>query len=136
MGQRGMIHAMPYTVALWDAEGLLRVEGGLLLTAQDTIVVSGAGYSGSAPGAGEGDDPVPPADVDLAANAYGTGLVYLRRGPIVEIGDRTSQIDRSINDWNVFVERPVAATHAGCCVLTVEVNHAAGTIDDVDGGSP
>lgn len=120
-GQRGMIHATPYTVSLWNAEGLLRVDGGLLLTALDTIVVAGSGYSGSAPG----DPPVPPADLDDAANAYATGMVYVRRSPISVVGDAVSHIDRARNDETVFVERAVAATFS-CCLLTVIVDHTTG----------
>lgn len=126
-GRRGMIHATPYTVSLWMAAGLLRVEGGLLLSALDTIVVAGAGYSGSAPG----DPPTPPADLTAAANAYATGLVYVRRGAITpaDDGDEASRIDRAINTETVFVERPVAAVF-DCCLGTVTVDHTdSGTSD-------
>lgn len=129
-GQRGMIHAMPFTVSLWASAGLVRVEGGLLLSTLDTIVVSGSGYSGSAPG----DPPTPPADPSDAANAYATGLVYLRRGPIfpADDGDMASRIDRQVNDETVFVERAAAATWS-CCLLTIEVDHTTSGVGDGPG---
>ena len=119
-GQRGMIHATPYTVSLWYAQDLIRVEGGLLLSALDTIVVAGSGYSGSAPG----EPPTPPTDITLAAYAYATGMVAVRRGAITpaDDGDTGSRIDHYRNDETVFVERPVAATWS-CCTLGIEVVH-------------
>lgn len=121
-GQRGMIHATPYTAAIWSGLYLLREEQGILLTARRTIVVADAGYDGSAPNAG---DPTPPADIDAAASAYATPIVHLRRGTVREVGDTVSQIDRGVNDWTVFVERPVAATWGGCCLGTAVVDHTA-----------
>lgn len=123
-GQRGMIHCTPYTASLWMATYALRVEQNLLLTALGTIVVADAGYDGSAPDA---SDPTPPSDINDSANAYATPIVHLMRGTVTEVGDMTSQIDRSVNDWTVFVERPVAATWGGCCLGTVAVDHTAAT---------
>lgn len=122
-GQRGMIHATLTTVSFWMAAGVLRVEGGLLLTALDTIVVAGSGYSGSAPGAA----PVPPADLAAAATAYGTGLVYVRRGAIFAPDDasRASRVDRTVNTETTYVERPIAAVTSGCCRVSVTVTHSA-----------
>lgn len=137
-GQRGMIHATPTTVTIWAALGLLRFEGPAILTALDTIVVAGSGYSGSGPVAGSA--PAPPADLSVAAFAYGTGVVYTLLGAVVpaDEGDVVSRVDRSVNDETVFVERPVAAFWDGCCLLGVEVDHTNSGIGDgsVDGGSP
>lgn len=121
-GQRGMIHATLTTVTYWNQANLLRFDGNLILTALDTIVVTGPGYSGSAPGS----PPTPPASVAAAAYAYGTGLVYLRRGPMfpVDDGNEASTVDRQLNDQTVFVERAVAAVAAGCCTIGIEVVHA------------
>lgn len=128
-GQRGMIHATVFTATVWQSLGLLRVESGLLLTAMDTIVVAGSGYSGSAPAAEEGGEPTAPADITAAAHAYGTGLVYIRRGAIVEVGEEANQIARATNDWEVFVERPAAAVWNGCCQLAIEVDHTTSGVD-------
>lgn len=123
-GTQGMIHATPLTVSLWYAAGLLRVEGQRLLTAMDTIVVTGSGYSGSAPGASAGDPPVAPADLSAEANAYATGLVYYRLGNVDRIGEtEVSEIDRATNTQTTLVERPAAVTFAGCCLLTIPVDH-------------
>lgn len=121
-GQRGMIHATPATVTGWASVNLVRVESGLLLTAMDTIVVAGAGYSGSAPNAVANGAPVPPVDPAASAHAYGTGIVYLRRGQITPVGEETSQVDRAVNTQTVFVERPVAAIWNACCTIGVEVD--------------
>lgn len=141
-GARGMIHASPYTLTLWNEAGLVRTtDQGIILTALDTIVVADAGYTGSGPGAVEGDPPVA-ADLAVSAWAYGTGLVHLRRGLIYEVGDEQSQIDRSTNTWEVFVERPVAAYWSPCCQLGIHVSHetpggnAGAGGGDVDGGTP
>lgn len=143
-GARGMIHASPYTVTLWDQAGLVRTtDQGIILTALDTIVVADAGYTGSGPGEDPGDAPEP-ADLAVSGWAYGTGLVHLRRGLIYEVGDETSQIDRATNSWEVFVERPVAAYWSPCCQLGVNVSHTSdgtgggggGGGGDVDGGTP
>lgn len=141
-GARGMIHASPYTLTLWAEAGLVRTtEQGIILTALDTIVVADAGYTGSGP-AEDPDDPPPAPDLSVSAWAYGTGLVYLRRGLIYEVGDESSQIDRATNTWEVFVERPVAAYWSPCCQLGIHVSHetpggnAGAGGGDVDGGTP
>lgn len=127
-GQQGMIHAMPYTVSMWMEAGLVRVEGQRLLTIMDTIVVTGSGYSGSAPGEDPGDPPVPPADYTAAAMAYASGLVYVRLGDIERVGDSAVQeIVRDTNDWVTRVERPAAAMWSGCCLLGIEVDHTTST---------
>lgn len=125
-GTQGMIHATPLTVALWLTIGAIRVEGQRLLTAMDNIVVAGSGYSGSAPGASAGDAPIPPANLAAEANVYGTGLVYVRLGAEARIGESAvSEVDRSVNTQTVLVERPAAATFAGCCLLTIPVDHTS-----------
>lgn len=135
-GTQGMVHAMPLTVALWVAAGAVRVEGQRLLTPMDNIVVAGSGYSGSAPGAQAGDAPIAPADATLAANAYATGLVYVRLGAEERIGQSASEeVDRSTNTRTVIVERPAAATWSGCCAFTVEVDHTTETGPPDGGGA-
>jgi hypothetical protein len=138
-GARGMIHATVFTATVWNALGLLRTtDQGILLTANDSIVVAGSGYTGAGPGADAGDAPVAPADIRAAAWAYGTGLVYVRRGQIVEVGDARSQVDRATNTWTTFVERPVAAIFDRCCVIGIEVDHTNSGVGDgsIDGGTP
>lgn len=120
-GQQGMIHATPFTASMWMAAGLLRVEGQRLLTVMDSIVVAGSGYSGSAPAVADGGAPVAPADLAAGANAYGTGLVYAQLGAVAVLEDT----DRSVNTSRARAERPVLLSTAGCCVLTVEVDHTS-----------
>lgn len=109
-GQQGMIHATRQVVTHWQGLGLLRREGNLLLTAVDTIVVPGAGYDGSDP---DGNDATT-GDVW----AYATGIVDVRRGEIVVLGDPNSnpeQVNRTTNTIRVFAERPALASWDGCC---------------------
>lgn len=137
-GARGMIHASPYTLTLWAEAGLVRTtDQGIILTTMDTIVVADAGYTGSGPGEDPGDPPEP-ADLAVSAWAYGTGLVHLRRGLIYEVGDETSQINRSTNTWEVFVERPVAAYWSPCCQLGINVDHTGPGASNggINGGTP
>lgn len=116
-GQRGMIHATADVVTLWHHGGNLRIEGNLLLTALDTIVVAGSGYSGAAPGGA--------AAAAGSSWAYGTGLVYYRQGEIVPVGDEASRVDRSVNTHRTIVEREVLAVWAPCCVLAAQVDITA-----------
>lgn len=118
-GRRGMIHANRHVTTLWASEGLIRNEQGLLLTQHDTIVVADAGYKGYAT---QADENTPPALNAALPSVYGTDLVYLLRGNIDEVGDRSSQIDRATNTWTVFVERPAAAYVTPCCVFRVQVD--------------
>jgi hypothetical protein len=112
-GVRSMIHANPNTVTVWNYLGLLRNEGGLLLTALDTVVVTGPGYDGSDP---DGD-----IDEDgSTAWAYGTGMVDVRLGKPY----RLRYIDRSVNTIEVHAFRPFSVVFDGCCHLGINVNLA------------
>lgn len=125
-GQQGMIHASPYTAAMWDNAGLVRrAEGSpVWLTPNDHILVVDAGYSGSAPDADAGDAPIPPADITAAANVYGTGIVYHLLGNVRRVaGEARWEIDRATNSQVTRVERAAAAMWSGCCHLTIEVDH-------------
>lgn len=123
-GTQGMIHMTPLTFALLGTAGALRAEGQRVLTPNDNIVIADAGYTGSAPGADEGDAPVAPADLAAEANIYGTGLVYVRLGSEARVGESAvDEVDRTVNTWTTLVEQPAAATFAGCCLLTIPVDH-------------
>lgn len=128
-GAQGMIHASVLTANLWYSAGLLRVDdGGRLLTVSDNIVVAGAGYSGSAGVARDPEDPavapVPPAAIDAAAWAYGTGLVYVALGAEDRIGQtEAAEIDRTTNTQVTRVERPAVAIWAPCCHLGINIDH-------------
>lgn len=122
-GQRGMIHAPRSVVTLWQEKGLLRHEGGFILTALDTIVVPGSGYDGSGPGG----TPATPGSVW----AYATGLVDVRLDRVINVPDAAdirSALDRSTNTVEFRAERYVAATWDGCCHLAVEVDAPAPSI--------
>ncbi len=114
-GARGMIHATRQTVLLWSQNQLLRREGGLTLTINDTIVVADAGYDGSSPlGA-------PPADG--AIWAYATGMVQIRRGPVNVVPDSFSEaLDRQLNTIDFRSERLAAVIWDGCCHLAVQLD--------------
>lgn len=132
-GQRGMIHATPDVVTMWQSGGALRVEGNTLLTVLDTIVVPGSGYSGNGPD-GTNDGP----DVSWA---YGTGLVYLQQGQIIDAHADFPQarVDRDVNTTTWRFERINALLFATCCVIGVAVDMTvAGNAGGggVDGGSP
>ncbi len=111
---RAVIHASVPTATLWYGANALRREGALLLTALDTIVVAGTGYDGSSP-AGVIDA------TGATAWAYGTGIVDVRLGEVVVLGDETT-IDRRQNTWEVRAERLAAATFDPCCHVGVNVD--------------
>lgn len=92
-GQRGMIHAPRDIVTQWVADGMITRQGALLLTVHDTIVVPGAGYTGS--------------------TAVATSMVEVRRGPITITGDPIAtpeQVDRSLNTVEVRAEQQALAS--------------------------
>lgn len=116
-GQRGMLHAPPAVVALWDAAGQLRLDGQVLVTANDNVVVAGSGYSG--------DDP----DGDAAAAGslwvYGTALVYQLRGPATPEGEALERVDRAQNTVETFVQQPLLLFASPCCKIGAQVSIAS-----------
>jgi hypothetical protein len=118
-GERGVIHATRQVVTHWAALGnsVLRREGGLLLTAHDTIVVSDAGYTGTGPeGQAAGD----------SVWAYATGPIQVRVSAIEVIPESLSDaIDRETNTVEFVAQRLASATWDGCCRFAAEVDLAA-----------
>lgn len=115
-GRRGMIHATRATVALWDAEGMIRHEGGLLLDTFDNVVVADAGYDGSGPAAIVNGQ---------TAWAYGTGLAVARRGPIGITGAEPQGVDRATNTWDVVASRLAAVNVDECAHVGIHVDLCA-----------
>lgn len=115
-GQRPMIHVNPRTLTILAALGLIRAEGGLLLTALDSVIVSGPGYTGDGP-AGQSA-----ADAS-SAWVYGTGFVDVRLSPVLV----TSTMDRQDNDLIVWAARAAVVTVPPCCVVGAKVDLTART---------
>ena len=117
-GQRGMIHATPRVVALWEAANMLHREGNLLLTVNDHIVVAGSGYPGNTPA-----DAAPAAG---SSYAYATEMVFGVRGEIQAFGDQPEQVDlvTQANTIRAYVYRPVILWQSECCRLAAQVNIA------------
>lgn len=114
-GARGMIHAAPLLVSLWDAAGQIHIEGGLLVTANDNLVVAGSGYTGAEP------DGTPPAAGSMWA--YGTGLVYQQRGgPEVEGPTVADRMDREQNSITTWAMEPLLLWASTCCKVAAEVD--------------
>ena len=117
-GSRGMIHVTPQLAAHLAALGnsLVRREGGMLLTLQDTIVVADAGYDGSGPdGTAAGD----------SQWAYATGMVTVRRSEPVNIpGSLSEALDRSDNTVAFLAQRLASASWDGQCHFAAEVDLA------------
>ena len=103
-GQRGMIHASRQIVTRWVANSLVTRQGSMLLSVHDTVVVPGAGYTGT--------------------KAYATGMVEVRRGPIQIYGDPLSsdQIDRTDNTVEIRGEQPALASWDGVCHAEIDVD--------------
>lgn len=117
-GQRGMIHATRSAVTWWTRHGLISRDGGLLVTALDTIVVPGAGYDGSGPRDEGGSSAT-------GVWAYATGMVEVRRGDYEIFGDPETQaasLDRDTNSIEVRAEQPALASWDG-------IAHGAAEID-------
>lgn len=114
-GSRGMIHAPRDVVLRWSENGLVRREGNLILTINDTIVVGDAGYDGSSP------NDVSRADGSVWA--YATDMVEVRRGKIEVVPSSLGEaLDRSDNTIRMRALRIAAATWSGCCWFAAEIN--------------
>lgn len=114
---RGMIHIRPQVLfPLLEAQVIRRV-GNIYLSPMDNIVVPGRGYSGNGP-AGQA-----PGATEWM---YGhPGIVQVRRGPVIRLGedDLASQVDRYVNDRFVIVERVAhVALDSSKGVLAIEFN--------------
>lgn len=115
---QGMIHLRPQVLGqLLDAK-IIRREGNVYLSPMDNIVVPGRGYPGTGP-AGQA--------VGATEWMYGhPGIVQVRRGPIIRVGEEDgekSTIDRYVNDKLVIVERVVhVSLDDSCCVFAIDFN--------------
>jgi len=101
-GIKGMIHATPAVVSMWQADKLEGDEEGNLFTSNGTPVVSGGGYIGVHP---HGKT----APSDGQDWAFATGPVEVRLGP-PSLSDLRTSLDRSDNTVTFRAERPVLAT--------------------------
>lgn len=113
---QGMIHVRPILLGTLLDNKLIRREGNVYLSPMDNIVVPGRGYPGTGP-AGQA--------VGATEWMYAhSGVVQIRRGPIIRLGEENlaSQIQRTTNDRLVVVERVVhVALDPSCCVYAITV---------------
>lgn len=112
---QGMIHLRPQVLGQLLDHKIIRREGNIYLSPMDNIVVPGRGYPGTGP-AGE--------LVGASEWMYGhPGIVQVRRGPVVRLGedDTASQYIRNTNDRIVIVERVAhVALDNTCGVFAIE----------------
>lgn len=112
----GMIHVTPALMTHLYAARLVERFGNVFRTANDTLVVADAGYTGEGPGG------VPPtADSQWA---YATDLVYVRLGDIEVLPTSPSRggmdQDPPDNSLTYYAQRLAAVTFDGCCHLAAE----------------
>lgn len=115
-GQRAYIHV---TVGMADAlkgPGSLERNGNLLMTAVQSIVVPGAGYTGDGPATAPGGDPVAAADGSVWA--YATVAPEVRLGPVTFLED----FDRTVNTETVWASQVAAVTVDPYARLAVEID--------------
>lgn len=112
-GQRGVIHATPGVVTKWSENGLVTLQGASLVTANDNLVVAGAGYSG--------DGPTGTAHAAGQAWVYGTGLVYQIRGAVTTEGEPFERVDRAQNSVVTWVTQPLLVYTSPCCKLAAQI---------------
>lgn len=114
-GQRGMIHVTRQAAVFLDREHIVRRDGNLLLTINDTIVVPDAGYDGSGP---NGEDAA-----DGSQWAYATTMIQLRMSPVQVVPDNMSEATlRTTNLVEFRAERIASAAWDHCCHLAVELD--------------
>lgn len=111
-GQVAYLHA-----PLVSAERIalhVRADGALRRTLRDNQVVIEAGYPNVAPGGA--------AASAGTAWLYATGLVVVRRGPILDgVRTQAEALDRDTNRWVERVSRPVAAHFDPCAQFAVQI---------------
>jgi len=100
---RGMIHMRPQVLHELCFAQVVRRVGNVWLSPMDNIVVPGRGYPGTGP-AGQA--------IGATEWMYAhPGIVQIRRGPIVRLGENepnSPTIVRTTNDKNVIVQRAVS----------------------------
>ncbi len=113
-GARGAIHATRQAVVVWDAGGMLRREGALILTITDTVVIADAGYDGSG-----FDGPA----ADGSVWAYATGMPVVRLGEVQNVPRTPAEaMDRGLNDLAYYAQRMASVTWDSCCHLAVRMD--------------
>lgn len=129
-GGPGMIHASSQVATHWIENGKVRREGNTLVTELGTIVVRSPGYDGSGPAA-EGAADVPVAAADGSVWAYATGIVDVRLGPVLTIGNplaNPEQVDHTgsgtSNRGLVIAHRVALASWDLCCHGAAEIDVA------------
>lgn len=113
---RGMIHARPYLVEVWGAEGLLRVEQNRLVTWTGHTVVAGQGYPGTGP-AGEA--------VGATEWAFATDPVVVHRGPVRTYPGSLAEATNKTNNTVEFrAERGYAPIRGTCAHVHASITTA------------
>lgn len=112
----GMIHVTPGLMTHLYAGRLVERFGNVFRTANDTLVVADAGYTGEGPGG--------VAAADGSVWAYATDLVYVRLGAIEAL---PTSVERGgmeqtppDNSLTYIAQRLAAVTFDGCCHLAAE----------------
>jgi hypothetical protein len=114
---RGMIHARPRLVEAWGADGMLRIEGGKLVTTTGHLVIAGTGYPGTGPAA--------QAVAGTVEWAYATDAVVVHRGPVALTPRTMREATNSETNTVTFrAERGLAPVFAGCALVAVSVDVA------------
>lgn len=101
---RGMIHARPYVVSLWQSAGMVISDGNLLLDVFGNIIVAGQGYDGSGPDGG----PLAASTPYVFEYAYATSMVQYLAGEIRPVGTYDEALDIETNTVTVRAERLIA----------------------------
>lgn len=121
-GQRAMIHASSDVITQLAARDVIFKDGSLWVTANDSIVVPGAGYDGSGPDA--------QAASDGSSWIYGTSMASVRLGPIDFLGDADETgIRTDDNTLEVRAFRAAAAGFDPCYFAAAEVDVPACGVD-------
>jgi hypothetical protein len=119
------IHASPRLVSAWlnGSEGLTKMEGRVLYTFNNHVIIAGSGYPGTAP---DGEDPG--VDIEWAYATSPVGLYlsrYFNVGEPVEpdAGNPASPLELRDNEGVFVVQRhAVPYFNPGCCRVGIEVN--------------
>lgn len=112
---KGMIHARPYIVNLWQNANLLTERGGRLETVTGHVVVPGAGYSGTSPAGA-----APGANSEFAYATEMIGIVRQRTPDVRE--DMPSALDRANNTLSFTAQRAYAILWSQCAWLAAEID--------------
>lgn len=110
---QAVVHVPETAIPALANLNMLKERGGKLYTQNGNLVVAGAGYTGSSPA---GVTPAPGTTW-----MYGTGQLFMYRGPVKRVATESESLDRSTNTLRMRAYRTYVLGW-DCCHFAVQIN--------------